>query len=233
MNAPLRSKVTCYNLAELYTKPIWAKGGIPPQLRASVNEVIKYPVQTPLFTHDPVDTEQGQLYQEDAKIAKIIVNGNTGLYETARFYVPKGSIGVIRQLWQWLELKNPPATPPVISTPFDALGHTRDTGDEPIDILWKFRLFYGQRRGPLYVGASGNLPSGWGYPRFSDCRELRFPWGSNAAVFLLVPEHHTFIAYGDILLGKNVIDTMGTRIAGYIQTISRHSLHNSRYGFQW
>ena len=147
--------------------------------------------------------EVKELYQEDSKIIKIVVNGNTGLYECARFYVPRGSIGVVRQLWQWLELKNPPATPPVVSTPFDALGHTRDTGQNPIDIHWKFRLFHGKRRGPLYVGASGNLPKGWGYPRFSGCRELRFPWGSDAPVFLLVPEHHTFIAYGDILLGKN------------------------------
>jgi hypothetical protein len=233
LNTSISSKVTCYNLANIYTQPIWARVGVSPQLKASVGEVIKYPVLPPLYTHDPVDTGQGQLYQEDSKIIKIIVNGNTGLYECARFYVPRGSIGVVRQLWQWLEIKNAPATPPVISTPFDALGHTRDTGQAEIDILWKFRLFHGKRRGPLFIGPSGNLPSGWGYPRFSDCRELRFPWGSNAPVFLLVPEHHTFIAYGDILLGKNEIDTMGIRISGYIQTISRHSLHNSRHGFTW
>jgi len=230
MNTP---KATCYNFANLYTSPFWSQGGVSPVLRSSVAEVNTYPAIIPDYTHDPYDTAQGQLYQEDAKIIKIIVNGNTGLYECARFYVPRGSIGVVRQIWQWLEIKNPPATPPVISTPFDALGHTRDTGDDPIDINWKFRLFHGQRRGPLYIGASGNLPSGWGYPRFSDCKELRFPWGSNAPVFLLVPEHHTFIAYGDILLGKNIIDTMGVRISGYIQTINKESLFNSRHGFTW
>lgn len=233
MYAPMRSKVTCYNLAELYTNPIWSQGGISPQLRASVEEVMTYDVQPPLVTTDPWDTQQGQLYQEDAKIIEIIVNGNTGLYECARFYVPRGHVGFVRQIWQWLEIKNPPATPPVISTPFDALGHTRDTGDEAIDILWKFRLFYGQRRGPLSVGASGNLPRGRGYPRFSSCSELRFPWGSDAPVFLLVPEHHTFIMYGDIKDGKNVVDTMGARISGYIQTISPDSMYNSRHGFQW
>lgn len=233
MQTPFQTNVTCYNFADLYTKPFWSQGGVSPVLETSVSEVFDYPVKEPIYTLDPIDTGQGQLYQEDAKIHKIIVNGNTGLYECARFYVPKGSIGVVRQLWQWLEIKNPPATPPVISTPFDALGHTRDTGDEPIDILWKFRLFSGRRRGPLYIGASGNLPSGWGYPRFSHCRELRFPWGSNAAVFLLVPEHTTFLAYGDILDGKNVIDTLGVRISGYIQTINQASLYNSRHGFTW
>ena len=205
----------------------------PPQIAKSVIEVSKYPTIKPVRIPDPTLDNQAQQYQEDSYIAAVHINGASGYYEASRFYVPHGRIGVIRQCWQWLELSNPIAAPPVIGTPFDALAHTRDLGGNPVNILWQLRLYQGHKTGPLEVANQNKVSFGYGYPGFANWSDLRFPWGSAAPVFWLVPENFTIVLYADIQTGKTLVSSVGGRLAGYTQVISKDSVWNTRHGFQW
>jgi len=233
VNETIKAGFADYGPKTAYCKPFVPAPFKRPSIAKNILTVWNYPVTKLEKPPDPTQDTYAQLYQEDARIARVTPSPYRGLYELARFYAPWGSIGVVRQAWQWLELKDPPATPKVLGTPFDAMYHTRSTPPGTVDILWKLRLIVGQVKGSYVNQPQNTLPFGQGYPRFANWSELRFPWGSNAPVFWLVPENMTLCMYADIRVGDLYIESIGARLAGYIQTISKESQYNTRHGFTW
>ena len=234
VDAIIKAGFAKYGVQTCYWKPFVPRPWKRPTIAKAIRTVWKYPVTKLEKPPDPTQDTYAQLYQEDAHITRVTPSPYRGLYELARFYVPWGSIGVVRQAWQYLELKDPPATPPVLGTPYDGLDYSRSTAvPGNVDILWKLRLIRGKVKGAYVNAPQQSLPVGQGYPRIANWTENRFPWGSNAPVFWLVPENMSLCLYADIRVGDLYIENIGARLAGYVQTISKTSQHNTRHGFTW
>lgn len=197
------------------------------EIKKAVKTVSLYKVEDTFPPFDPTRDAHGQRYFEDSFITN--PDEYKDVYECFRFYVPWGRIGIARQCWQWLEIKD--AVSVVLPTPFDAMAHFRTTNF--IDILWRLRFVSGEVNGPRRYGDSNWISSGYGFPELPNFDYIRFPWGSNAPVFWRIPENTTLMMFCDIKQGKDDVVRFGGRIAGYTQPISDASQHNTRYGWQW
>lgn len=200
-----------------------------PKVDRRVEIVARYPTVKFVKPTDPFRDNLSQIYQEDAHI---IHTTRASLWEVCRFYVPTGRIGVVRQIWQWIEIRNPPATPPVVGTPYDARTDSRDNAN-PITLLWKLRCTSGRRNVPLIEASASLNPPGWPLTTLPNWKEYRFPWGSSVQVFLLIPEHTTLSLYVQATRGADYVDYLGGRLAGYTQTMTSIAQQNARHGFQW
>lgn len=217
-----------YNLPTREIEPLTPKPWTPPFIKKRIRVVATYPVRVYIIPVDPTTDDKGQRYLEDVEITSVKPYAEN--YEVARFYVPWGRIGIVRQCWQWLQIAD--ATIPPLAGPYDAIYHARGAGG-PASIVWKLRLSSGELLGPKLTLTTGLIETGYGFPELPRFSQIRFPWGSNAPVFWMVPEDTTLSLFCDIVSGKDEVQSIGGRLAGYTQPISSYSQHNTRHGWQW
>ena len=131
-----------------------------------------------------------------------------GCYELARVSIPKDSVGVVVQLWQWL------ATPygPVVGP----LDHRRL--GQHVAVTWSLvledRAPLGELRRP--EGMNPQAPSSR-IPPYGAIDDLRFPWGSHTPVKVFAPERSTVSLWARVVSPGGELRQVGGRLSGYTQ----------------
>jgi hypothetical protein len=100
--------------------------------------------------------------------------------ELARCAVGDREVGVIRGIWQWARSDAPDYWHP------DPAALKR----VGINMVWHLRLIQGPLDLKRWQGLPQNLP-GRGFPGLSQWPDIRYPWGYDPLIKLIVPANHT------------------------------------------
>ncbi len=149
------------------------------------------------------------------------LSGGFGAYELARVRIPKGSIGVLTLLWQWVGSSFGPLTGPLLDLPDVRLSWS---------LVQEDREVTGALRSDPDV-MNPQIPEGR-VPPYGAWSDLRHPWGSHERIKVLVPERATLSLWVSVWSPGAEIRQVGGRLLGYTQSgESAHAVGNLVAGF--
>jgi len=207
-----------------------------PHVNPRVPQAPRLPSSALKIVDDPTRDGLKERFQDDCNfwyVPEDTVGG--ALRELARFSAPHGRIGVVRGCWQWGELRPLPsaAESSVLDREINSIYDARFFERNGVLIIWKLRLSYGVEESNLVSLPATSAAFGDGYRELPNWYENRFPWGTNTPVFWTVPENHTLRLFALVIDDVARMQSLGARLWGYTQAITKSAQVNTRHGWQW
>lgn len=208
--------------------------GVDPDVEKAIR---KPPTTTPtrqtVQLYDPGRDTVAQDYQEGKTwpLRAADIPGVNGAIELARFSAVENQIGVVHGCWVYVETERP--TQQFYSGgAFDPFSFVKNG----VELRFILRLV--QRppntETPQFIGPPQDIPR-YGFPGLPYWEENRFPVGTGADIFWIVPDGFDLRLFVHVLVmpAKPVTYMMG-RMWGYNQPMRRTDVvWNMRHGWQW